>query len=734
MGIDRFVSFLSKSINNDYIDEVIIKNNIKKIISNHIIFDLNFLIYYSIIEIENEINDIIKIILSLQFNLNNYNILEQLLFFILKQEHWNKYFDDIIKILNQSDENIIISNFIDIVTNSININIENINNITLLDIIIYHKITLNIINYVNNLNHLPFIKNITLFCDGIPSFAKIIEQRKRRIKNYLETIEKKKLLNKYLNNINPYMINLLDNLSKKYIDINNEILFDYSKWLKNKFSIDKTISPSSSFINNLEIFINIKLSYYLPNIIITINSSKINGESDLKIFKFIASNNDYQDYSIHTSDSDLIHLMLIQQTYYNVINRDIKLCIIKYIKNNNNFNTVKILDGNLIIKNILDLYNNINNIKTNNHKIIFDLCLIFYFFGNDYLPSSVEIGPELGLEFFLKIHYISLNKKNIINIKFDKIDFDLNNLLIYFENINKFNKNNITKIILNRFFKINNKIINILVNNFELSFNEILDFFKKFIIYKSLILDKTEFNNLNEYDLRKIYNNNIDNNDIDKYINLSIFNLSNNNIEIFKDSILLFEENIDYFEYEYNGLVLYNKLINITSDPYYNIINYINDNVTLTLSKKYFFLYDYINIQEHLIYIDDLHYNEFDYLKKIYHLVTTLFGNMVNYHSDNLTYYKYNSIPPLIKLIEFLKNNKDLDKTFNIDINNDDIYNNYFNKINHFIIISPFLNNQLNNLNDSIKKIDNLEIDINGNNINEYKNIDIYNYLKNWYN
>ena len=58
MGIDRFAHFISKSINNDGFDEININNNIRKIISNHIIFDLNFLIYQEIIEIENEVNDI----------------------------------------------------------------------------------------------------------------------------------------------------------------------------------------------------------------------------------------------------------------------------------------------------------------------------------------------------------------------------------------------------------------------------------------------------------------------------------------------------------------------------------------------------------------------------------------------------------------------------------------------------------------------------------------------------
>ena len=77
MGLDRFANFISKSINNDGIEEININNNYRKIISNHIVFDLTFLIYQELINIENEINDIIKIILCLPYICKNIEILEE---------------------------------------------------------------------------------------------------------------------------------------------------------------------------------------------------------------------------------------------------------------------------------------------------------------------------------------------------------------------------------------------------------------------------------------------------------------------------------------------------------------------------------------------------------------------------------------------------------------------------------------------------------------------------------
>ena len=110
MGLERFTNFILKSNN---LDEINIDNNIKKIVSNHIVFDLNFLIYQEMVNIENEVNDIIKIILSLPFAPKN-DILEKLLKKILSQKHWNTYYieTELQKLFDGFNENEIIENFI----------------------------------------------------------------------------------------------------------------------------------------------------------------------------------------------------------------------------------------------------------------------------------------------------------------------------------------------------------------------------------------------------------------------------------------------------------------------------------------------------------------------------------------------------------------------------------------------------------------------------------------------
>ena len=122
------------------------------------------------------------------------------------------------------------------------------------------------------------MKNVFIFFDGIPSYSKILEQKRRRTKNFLESKIRKKYFLKIFNNF------------KNDIYTENGLSYNYFNWLNNKISIDKSFGPSSKIILDLERFLKninkndkiIKLSYNL-----NICSGKIMGESDFKIFKYI---------------------------------------------------------------------------------------------------------------------------------------------------------------------------------------------------------------------------------------------------------------------------------------------------------------------------------------------------------------------------------------------------------------------------------------------------------------
>lgn len=746
MGLDRFANFISKSINNEGIDDFNIGNNIRQIIANHIIFDLNFLIYQEIIEIENEINDIIKIILCLPFSSQNYEVLEKLLQNIFTQEHWKPYYvgTQLENIFDGFNEDEIITKFLKYITTKIVSKINPDEGLSIIELVIYEKIINMMTDYINQIHNPSFIQTLSIFYDGIPSVSKIIEQRRRRIKNFIESNQKKVLFKKYFDNLLPNNKKLFGNLSGNcYKNIETfeleNLIFDYFKWVSNRFSIDKSIGPSSNFIKNLELCMNIKIKNNFPKIKVVINSAQENGESDLKIFKYISINDGTLngDFCIHTTDSDLIHQMLVQQTYYKILNKDINLSLVKYLKNFNYIGYAQILESNLIIKNILDLYNTVNNTKTNNYKIIWDICLIFFLFGNDHLPSSLEIGPELGLEFYLKKHYQSLNKLNIVNLKKSYITLDLNNLVVYFEKINETNIQNTTKIILQRFFKINSYLLNIIVDKLNLDFDNLLKFLKKFIIIRALQLPKEEYNKLDSEDLRKLLTTNLEN--PDDYKNYEILGFDEIKTQSIIDSIQLIEDNLCYSEKEYFGLILYNKPLNITNDPYQDLYNYISEKANQKLSKQLPDLYDHIDLGDHLKNLLTLDTNSEpnDYLKKVYHLAITQFGNMKDYHSDNLTFYKYYTVPSINQLIKYLKIAPDTyTKLWLKEIKEDNIDpSEYFNSSNHHLLITPFILNytlpkDVQKIIQELEPIENLWL--NSIETFNYRNINIRNFFKKW--
>ena len=648
---------------------------------------------------------------------------------IFTQPQWKPYYvgKELETLFDGFNEDEIIKKFIFYITNKISINSDN--SLSIIELVIYEKIINTMISNIHEVHHVNFIQSLLIFYDGIPSISKVIEQRRRRIKNYLESNEKKILFKQYFDNLSTVNKKLFENLSKDY-HINNDInqckdtiKFDYFKWIKNRFSVDKSIGPSSNFIKKFELFIKIKMENIIPKINIYINSSNQNGESDLKIFKYISQTYNSGDFCIHTTDSDLIHAILVQQTYYKIINMDINFSVVKYLKLNN----AQMLDANTIIKNIMETYNNINNTKTNNYKIIWDICLLFLFFGNDHLPSSIEIGPELGLEFFLKKHYIALGKNNIINLNKTSISLDLNNLLLLLEKINETKKNNITKIILQRYFKMNNTLISILVDKLDLDFNQIQEYLKEFIIFKANQLSPVELEKLDSCDLRKILKTDV------PIHNYKFDNINNT----------LLEESLDYYNHDYMGLIPYIKPFNITNDPYQDLYNYISDKAIMQLTKQIPYLYDHFDINYHMTLVKNLSdsnnlLDSNDYLKKIFHLTLSQFGPMKDFHTDNLTFYKYNNVPSLEKLINFIKKipeNVKQTKIWLDEINIDNVKpEKYLNSINHHLLITPFIS--ISTLPDEIKKIasqlntiDNLWFNKND---FEYRDIDIKKFFQLW--
>jgi len=701
MGFDKLLNFINKNLNFDSMEELNIETEVKKIISNNIMFDISFLIYQSLIELEEEINNIIKIILSLPFNFSN-NIVQEKILEIISEDHWKEC-----KIIFDGDDELeIIKNF-KIILNKNNI----------LNTIVSRKIFNNITNNINKIHCVEIIQYINIIFDGIPSFSKVLEQRRRRLRNYIESIERKKKYDEKFKD--------LENTIEEFNGIN----YDYFKWLKNRFTIDKSFGPISPIIKFLEEYLYKHLLDKYPNIKIYINQGIYNGEADYKIFKSIYEKNYEGDICIHTIDSDLVHQILVQQNYFNIINKNIKLSVVRYNYKNNH---IQYIEASKIIKNIDKVYYEISN-KNNNEHIIYDICLLFLFFGNDHLPSSYEIGPEMSIEYFLKIHLkIFNNERTIIRVENNDVIFSYDDFCLYLKEINKNNELNKTKILLSRFFKINYNLLNYFTEKQELTLNQIVELSKK-ILFDSGKTSKL----LDEDDIRiKLMN---------KYEKVDLsFEIKINNNE-FKQNceklLLILDKTLD--EDDYCGLPLYNKIkFLLTNDNYQNLYNLFIDDITEEFQKKNKLIFDYITINDvinkenEIIDInleDDMSYS---YLKKIYQLVKTLFGNMKNYNCNNYTYYKYYETPKLSSLINFIEKNKNLN--LDIDLQNENVTSEkYLNSINHHIIITPYIKLMLWKITipDIVNMINNINMEnlwYNYEDNFEFKNFNINTFLKLW--
>lgn len=417
MGFDKMLSFFNKNLSN--ISEELYDKPV--VVANHIMIDINFILYNCIKEIEDEVNDIILLICGIPYT--DINIIESRIKEILDQPHWEHCYIQ----MDGNSIDIIINDF----KKSVNMNIENIIQIHLL---------YSLINSIDTTHVKEFIKSINIFFDGIPAYSKILEQRRRRMKSYLDSKNKKKLLNDAIifNNI----INI------------NDITYDYNDWVKSLYSIDMMLGPNSILLLNTAKFLEVKLKEYYNHYNININDSMTPGEADFKIFRYIIDNNLDCDIVIHSCDSDFIFMVL----WYQVIN------IVKH--NNLNINYINYMGdmkqlycAKKIINSLMDKYKYFNNINDDvSINIIFDTLAIILMFGNDIMPISYELGCELSLKQLYETHYkLYSNNKFIININ-DINVISLENLAEWLKYIRDTNSFNI--IILSRFYKLPFNAIN----------------------------------------------------------------------------------------------------------------------------------------------------------------------------------------------------------------------------------------------------------------------------------
>ena len=319
---------------------------------------------------------------------------------------------------------------------NINFNELNINDIdesffrvfqdqNILDNYIIHKVTMYVISLIK---YLPKLELIYIAIDGVPSYGKMLEQKKRRIIGYILEKIRDSLLEFYKSDLN---------IEPNINNLQNEIYYNHyefeSKIKKFKFNKNK-ISPGTQFMTNLETYLSKTLKKH-NNILIEIdsNENRLEGEKKIvfKIHQLHKDNmiNKNEEIIVYSPDADVILLMLME----------LDKSLIKIFRYDQGTSNIDIIDINQLKKVIIDymMYSNLGNELQMN--IIKDIVMIFTILGNDFLPRIETINTSRDIKNILN-SYQELNQR----IESDK-DFkliyrsdNLNNYQLDFETLTQF--------------------------------------------------------------------------------------------------------------------------------------------------------------------------------------------------------------------------------------------------------------------------------------------------------
>ena len=296
-----------------------------------------------------------------------------------------------------------------------------------LDKLIIHKVYL----YVKLLmDQFPNLIYLYLAIDGVPLYAKIIEQRKRRTIGNLINQARNLLTENYKSELD--IQPTLDNSDKTDIYYNH---YKFELFIK-KLKFDKNkISPATQFMINLETYIESELillneSRIKSNIQIKIDSFNNFGEGEKKIVLDIVNllNNQQTKQTkqtnqlmVYSPDADVILLMLLEVAKYGN-----KIDIMRYDQQLRQTDIININKLNDIILEYVGINNGSSSSPsspTNNKHIIIDIVMLFTILGNDFLPKLNEINTNKHIKIIFEAY-------SLIDSK--------NNGFIFSENINSF--------------------------------------------------------------------------------------------------------------------------------------------------------------------------------------------------------------------------------------------------------------------------------------------------------
>lgn len=408
MGLDKiYFTFYRYFGSTEDLEENKYDSRLKYVPANSIFLDGNFVLYNVLSKLESDLNSLLKIILSVPHNSDRDKLIELVknLFERTPLKEYEDYFEDI---FNLGDLESMI-----LLLRKKSLDVESSDN-RILDIICDYYV-----EYVNEkvlgMHNLDFLKNFYLIFDGIPSGFKIIEQRRRRLKNFMESQLRKKLLGNKLKDIEGELGEYEIEIDKK----SEKLIYDYGLYVKNIITLGKSFGPSSVIFEKImkKLYVNV-INYKIKFWYSGVNEP---GEGDYKIVHLIRMCKS-ENVVIHCSDLDFLVLGSRLQTKYEgniyMIRHNVdNYCVANFVRLNNR-----------ISEYLVKKYNCVNE-----SNLIHDFNFVISLFGNDYIPSLMELNFDNNLNDVLYVmgNKLWINKKYVVN--YDKLN--LENMYVLFDNL-----------------------------------------------------------------------------------------------------------------------------------------------------------------------------------------------------------------------------------------------------------------------------------------------------------
>lgn len=652
MGLEKiYNTFYRLFGGNEDMEENNFDDNFKYIPGESILIDGNFIIYQIFYLIETDLNNILKVILSVPHNSNRDNLIT-LVNEILDNcplKDYKNYFEEIF----YQDS---LEKMVKMLRNK-SLNLDNEGN-KMKNIISDYYLKY-VKNKILNLHYQDFIRNVYLIFDGVPSGFKIVEQRRRRFKNFLESNIRKSLLK-------DKMINFPKNLTENEI-LGKKVIYDYGKFVENMITLSKSFGPSS----NLFKIIGIKLRSFLvsnyPKVTFWFSGVDEKGEADFKILHLCRlCKND--NIVVHCSDFDFI---ILGSRFQN--QSSIKLYLIRHFDK-----SYLVINFIRLNERILSYISNSFGIKADT-KIIDDFYFSINFFGNDYIPPLNELNFDVDFTFMLEILGKNIWKNNKFILKHDKINFD--NLKQLFLKLNDFGNLTFKSYLKNNYYC--NPILRFLPSNIVNLYQfekEILE-----IYWCEKILELSSWDDLYQKDFRMDL--------IQKYLPLLRKDIISKDLSEIKEELknkfpesklsnslkVNLEKILKPYYAETKGLKTRNQNFKFNENVYDNLYYFYYNKAKNKFKKLFPLLENRSNISNQVNLTDKNIVDDY--------LLSLSFTNYKFYNPMcySLYFYKNYTCPSISNILEYLDDYNDNTEKY--------LTNNFLDSNLHLILISPNFTN-----------------------------------------